>query len=255
MSLNYKTYGEGPPLIILHGLFGMLDNWKTIATQLASEYSIYLLDLRNHGRSPHFPSHTYAEMAEDISQWMEENWIYEAYVLGHSMGGKAAIQLAYEYPDLVEKLIVVDIAPKQYSGGHESIISALQSVPIDDITSRGEVEAHLATTIDNRGVILFLMKNLTRKKEGGFTWKMNLDVLAAGYEDQIMNAPKYISQIETPTMFIAGGNSGYITEDDKVMISDLFTEVSHTAIPDAGHWVHADKPSELIKTVKIFLNS
>lgn len=252
MPLNYKSYGEGPPLIILHGLFGMLDNWKSIATKLSEDYSVYLLDLRNHGRSPHFDTHSYEEMAEDVNEWMEENWIYNAFVIGHSMGGKVAIQLASDYPDKVEKLVVVDIAPKQYAGGHESIISALQSVPIDTVTSRSEVEQHLAMTISSKGVILFLMKNLTRKKEGGFMWKMNLDVIAKNYVDHIMNTPIYNGQIETPTLFIAGGESDYITEVDRVEIDQLFTEVSHVIFDGAGHWVHADNPVDLIESVKIY---
>ena len=255
MSLNFKSYGEGPPVIILHGLFGMLDNWRTIATKLAEDYSVYLLDQRNHGRSPHYPSHTYQEMAADVAEWMKENHIEEAYIIGHSMGGKTAIQLTYDYPDMVDKLIVVDIAPKQYSGGHEAIISALQSVPINEVESRGEVEAHLAKTINSKGVIMFLMKNLTRKKEGGFEWKMNLDVLDEFYRDHIINAPVYSKSIKTPTLFIAGGKSNYITEADREDISKLFTEVSHEICPGAGHWVHAEKPNELIQTVKNYFNS
>ena len=186
---------------------------------------------------------------------MKENQIDNAYVIGHSMGGKTAIQLAYDFPDMVDKLIVVDIAPKQYHGGHEAIISALQSVPIDQVESRGEVESHLSTTIASKGVIMFLMKNLSRKKEGGFEWKMNLDVLAEFYKEHIMNAPTYNKPITTPTLFIAGGKSNYINDDDREQIGQLFTEVTHEICQGAGHWVHAEKPKELIQTVKNYFNS
>ncbi len=255
MSLNFKSYGEGPPVIILHGLFGMLDNWRSIASTLAENYSVYLLDQRNHGRSPHYPSHTYEDMSVDVAEWMKENEINNAKVIGHSMGGKTAIQLTYDYPDLVDKLIVVDIAPRRYHGGHEAIISALQSVPIDQVQSRSEVESYLSTTISSKGVILFLMKNLSRKKEGGFEWKMNLEVLAEYYTEHIMNAPQYSKSITTPTLFIAGGTSNYITDADRQQISQLFTEVSHEICQGAGHWVHAEKPKELIQTVKNYFNS
>ena len=253
MILNHKSDGEGPSLIILHGLFGMLDNWKTVASRLADHYTVHLLDLRNHGRSPHYPSHTYADMASDISNWMSEQGISSSYVLGHSMGGKAAVQLAYDYPDLVDRLIVVDIAPKTYTGGHEAIISALESVDIDSATSRSVVEEQLGQTIKSRGVILFLMKNLTRKKEGGYAWKMNLPTLAAHYQTHIMSSPIYDTVIDTPTLFIAGGDSDYITDTDREDIAQTFTQVTHRTIDGAGHWVHADKPDILIQEIQDFL--
>lgn len=253
MSLNYKTFGQGPPLIILHGLFGMLDNWKSIGTRLAEDFSVYLVDVRNHGRSPHYPTHSYAEIAADLNQWMEEQWIYEATLVGHSMGGKAAIQYAYDYPDHLDKLIVVDIVPKTYSGGHESIIRALQAVPIDQVTSRSEVEASLQTTISDRGVILFLMKNLTRKKEGGFQWKMNLPVIANNYTSQIMASPTYQDRIEVDTLFVRGSKSNYISDADLPLLDNLFSQYRLETCHGAGHWVHADKPEELITLFKDFI--
>jgi len=253
VSLNYKTFGQGPPLIILHGLFGMLDNWKSIGTRLAEDFSVYLVDVRNHGRSPHYPTHSYAEIAADLNQWMEEQWIYEATLVGHSMGGKAAIQYAYDYPDHLDKLIVVDIVPKTYSGGHESIIRALQAVPIDQVTSRSEVEASLQTTISDRGVILFLMKNLTRKKEGGFQWKMNLPVIANNYTSQIMASPTYQDRIEVDTLFVRGSKSNYISDADLPLLDNLFSQYRLETCHGAGHWVHADKPEELITLFKDFI--
>ena len=253
MKLNFKTFGEGPPLVILHGLFGMLDNWKSIGTQLSKDFSVYLVDIRNHGRSPHSPTHTYADIASDLNQWMEDQWLYEATLIGHSMGGKAAIQYAYDYPEHLEKLVVVDIVPKTYSGGHETIIEALQSIPIDEVTSRSEVEERLQVAIKERGVILFLMKNLTRKKEGGFQWKMNLPVIAESYRSQIMASPDYSDPIETETLFVKGGKSQYIQPEDVQLLDELFTNYKLETCTDAGHWVHADQPQQLISLLKEFI--
>lgn len=249
MELNFKVLGSGPPLVILHGLFGMLDNWKTIGTQLSEHYSVYLIDIRNHGRSPHVATHSYPEIALDLKVWMEQQGIPKAHFMGHSMGGKAVIQLAHDYPDLVDKLIVVDIVPKQYQGGHEKIIKALSSVPIDTITSRKEAEALLALTIEDPGVILFLMKNLSRNKEGGFQWKMNLPVIADNYEDNIMGGSNLSESVEVPTCFIKGERSNYISANDLQLLNNTFTEYEIISIDNAGHWVHADNPERLLQVV------
>jgi esterase len=251
MILNYKTQGSGPPILILHGLFGMLDNWKSIANQLETDYSVYLLDLRNHGRSPHDGDHSYTAMAEDIREFMESQYMYSAYIIGHSMGGKVAMQFAYEYPDMVEKMIIVDIAPKTYTGGHEAIIDALLAIPIDAVQSRTEVEDRLSPKIKNQSERAFLMKNLTRKKEGGFAWKMNLEVLSKDYS-QIMRNTNFEHPIEVPTCFIRGGNSRYIEDKDETTIGQFFSQSSIVTIEDAGHWVHADKPQELLDIIKAY---
>ncbi|MBL4648388.1 MAG: alpha/beta fold hydrolase, partial [Aureispira sp.] len=140
MQLNYKVFGEGDPVLILHGMFGTLDNWQTIAKKLAEHFMVFIIDLRNHGRSPHSDEFDYAIMANDIQEFMESNWIYEAYVVGHSMGGKVAMQLASENPDLVTKLVLVDIAPKVYVGNHQTIFEALFSLDLDQLESRKEAD-------------------------------------------------------------------------------------------------------------------
>ena len=144
--LNYKTFGQGEPIIILHGLFGMLDNWQTIGKQLAEQYSVYLIDQRNHGRSSHTGSISYAEMADDLAAFMEEHWIHKAHIIGHSMGGKTAMQFALHYPDMVDTLIIIDITPKRYSGGHQAIFDALFALDIDAVTDRQMAEDHLRPT-------------------------------------------------------------------------------------------------------------
>lgn len=252
-KLNFKTYGSGDPIIIMHGLFGMLDNWQTIAKQLAEDYMVYIIDLRDHGKSEHTEEFTYPAAAQDVSELMESEWIHSAYIIGHSMGGKTALQLVKDYPDLIEKLIVVDIGIKAYDGGHEVILDALQSVPIADISSRKEVEDHLKKHIDDAGVRLFLMKNLSRDKmTGGYKWKMNLKVLVKHYKD-ILSGISFDDIVDTPTLFIRGSKSSYILDDDINDISNHFEEVIFETITDASHWVHAEAPNELLSSVRSFL--
>ena len=252
MELNYKSFGQGDPIIILHGLFGTLDNWQTIAKKLADDYLVYIVDLRNHGRSPHADPMTYEQMAEDIQQFLENNWIYEANVIGHSMGGKVAMQLALEYPDLVQKLVVVDIAPKAYAGGHHHIFKALFALDLTTLDSRSAAEEQLRANIEEEGVRQFLLKNLSRNKEGGYRWKMNLPSIFKHYEDIL--APIESSEVfDHPSLFIKGGQSNYIQEKDTDLIKSLFPQAIIEQVAQAGHWVHAEAPEELLKLVKYFV--
>ena len=252
MELYHKIYGEGDPVIIIHGLFGMSDNWASFAKKLAESRMVITVDVRDHGKSPHTDDFNYALCAGDIAEFMQANWIYEADVIGHSMGGKIAMQMAYDHEDLVQKLIVVDIGPGGYSGGHENIIAALESVDLDQVSNRGEVEDQLSKRIADRGVVLFLMKNLKRKKEGGFQWKINLPLLSKKYPDII--GPIEVSGIEHPTLFIKGEHSAYIDDAQRAIIDHTFAEAEIVEIKQAGHWVHADEPVALFKTILTFLN-
>jgi len=253
MKLNYKSFGSGFPLIILHGLFGMLDNWQTIAKKLADNYLVYIVDLRNHGKSPHHTDFDYEIMAEDLQVFMEENWIYEAYVLGHSMGGKTAMQFALSYPDLVKKLIVVDIAPKKYEAGHQAIFEALLSLDLSKITNRKEAAAHLKNKVPAVGTQQFLLKNLNRNKEGVYEWKMNLPIIHQQYPVILENVKMKEQAFDSPTLFIKGGASNYILEEDLPAIQHFFPAAKLETIPKAGHWVHAAAPTELLNLVNEFL--
>lgn len=254
-GLNFKTYGQGDPIIILHGLFGMLDNWQKIAKGLADEYMVILVDQRNHGKSPHHDTHTYQEMAADLAQFMEEQWIYEATIIGHSMGGKTAMQLAMDYPDLVEKLIVIDMSPRQSKkGGHDEIFDAMFSLDLDQLDKRSEAEEKLAGKIKDLGVRQFLLKNLQRKKEGGYRWKMNLEVLYQQYDDILVEISTE-TPFEKPTLFVKGGKSEYIREKDELLIKTHFPSYKIIEIEDAGHWVHADAPKETIEIIKGFVQN
>jgi pimeloyl-ACP methyl ester carboxylesterase len=253
MNLNYKSFGQGEPVIILHGLFGTLDNWQTIARQLAEQYSVYILDQRNHGRSPHAERHDYPSMAEDLRRFMESHWMYDgAYIIGHSMGGKTAMQFALEHADLVKKLVVVDIAPKAYNGGHHEIFEALFSLDLGKIEDRSEAEAMLAERIEQQDVRLFLLKNLTRNKAGGFEFKMNLPVIYRHYDD-ILAAVAGEHPYEGPSLFIRGGRSKHVEDGDEVLIKRFFPKAVLETVAEAGHWVHADRPGELLGLVEAFL--
>jgi len=233
MELNYKSFGEGYPIIILHGLFGTLDNWQTIAKKLANNYSVYIVDQRNHGRSPHDDRFDYETMADDLQAFMESQWIYEAHIIGHSMGGKTAMQFALNYPDLVNQLVVVDIAPKTYEGGHQAIFDALFSLDLINIKNRKQADAALLTQIPDFGVRQFLLKNLTNNKKGGYQWKMNLPVIYENY-GQILAAIESEDIFDKPTLFIRGGQSNYIVEEDLTVIKSLFSAASIATVEGAG---------------------
>ncbi len=254
LSLNYKTYGQGNPIIILHGLFGTLDNWQTIARQLSEEYLVYLVDQRNHGRSPHTDDFDYSLLAEDLRDFMEGEGMSQATIIGHSMGGKTAMQFAINYPEMVTSLVVVDIAPKAYKGGHQEIFDALLSVDLKTIESRKMADEQLQTKIPDFGVRQFLLKNLTRDKEGGYRWKMNLPAIHKNYQN-ILNNILTDEPYTEASLFIRGARSGYIKGEDESLIKNIFSEAEIVTIPEAGHWVHAEAPKALLSTVKKFMDS
>lgn len=251
IDLHYKISGRGEPLIILHGLFGMLDNWQTIANRLQDYFLVILVDLRNHGRSPHTNTHSYAEMAEDVVHLLDKEGISAVNVLGHSMGGKVAMQMAFDFPERVRKLIVVDIGPKAYPAGHDEIFDALKAVNLSEVNYRADAEKILLEKIANYGVRQFLLKNLQRNGDGSYSWKFNLAVLYQEYM-QIRGAVTG-DAAEIPTLFIRGGDSDYISNADWEEIFKLFPQARLETIPNAGHWVHAEQPDALYGVVKQFL--
>ncbi len=252
IELNYKEFGQGEPIIILHGLFGTLDNWKTIASKLSEDYLVYILDQRNHGKSPHTDEFSYQLMAEDLYAFMDDNWIQQATIIGHSMGGKTAMQFALEYPEMVNQLIVVDIAPQENEPGHETIFDAMLTLEIDKLESRKAADEWLANKIPSIAVRQFLLKNITRKKEGGFRWKMNLPVIYANYQEVLASITGE-EPYDGPTLFLNGGQSGYLDEEKKPGIRALFPEAQFETIEEAGHWIHAEAPDEFLSIVRQFL--
>ncbi|GAB5554868.1 MAG: alpha/beta fold hydrolase [Saprospiraceae bacterium] len=253
MQLNYKVFGQGEPIIILHGLFGMLDNWQTLARKLAEHYTVFIVDQRNHGRSPHVDAHDYESMAEDLRLFMESQFVLKAHIIGHSMGGKTAMQFASHYPDMVDRLVIVDIAPKKYPAGHQEIFAALLALDLAKAETRKDVEEQLKTKIPEAGIRQFLMKNITRQPDNGFQLRMNLPVIYRDYE-KILDSLDIEEAFEGPSLFVRGGRSKYVAETDLELIQEYFTEAQLETIENAGHWVHAEAPKELLASLLTFLS-
>jgi esterase len=252
MELNHKIYGQGEPIIILHGLFGTLDNWQTIARQLSSHFMIYAIDLRNHGKSPHVEGMDYGLMASDVKEFMENNWLHRARIIGHSMGGKVAMQLAVSNPDMIEKLVVVDIAPKSYIGGHELILETLNSLDLEKLEDRKQAEEFISERIpDDKGTVQFLLKNLSRNPDNSYSWKMNLSEIVKSYDNILDNIEE--GKYNGPTLFVRGGRSKYILEADEELIRSYFPAAEIQTIPNVGHWVHAEAPRELLEILENWL--
>lgn len=252
VELNHKTFGQGAPIIILHGLFGNLDNWQTLAKQLSIEHSVYILDQRNHGRSPHSPVMNYHAMVEDLLHFMESHWIHNAVLIGHSMGGKTAMNFALEHPDMVERLVVVDMAPGRYLGDHQEIFEGLRMLENAHLQDRLEAELMLLPYIPSKSVRQFLLKNLTRIPEGGYKLKLNLSALELNYNnllERVVSSHVY----DKPTLFLRGSESTHILSKDEPDIKALFPNSKIETIKGAGHWVHSDKPAELLSAVVNFL--
>ncbi len=251
MSLFFRTVGEGRPLIILHGLFGSSDNWMTIAKQFSSYRKVYLLDQRNHGESPHSDEFTYDAMVEDLLIFLKQNDIIRPDILGHSMGGKVAMLFATKYPDQINKLIVIDIAPKFYPVHHNVILEGLKAIPVDSLKSRGEADKVLSQYVEIPGVRQFLLKNLKRT-DSGFAWKMNLDAIY----DHIANVGNGLEDDETfshDTLFIRGSLSDYILDEDIPDLEAHFPKHELETVNGASHWVHVEAPEELTNIVLTFL--
>lgn len=258
--LHHKIYGGNAPystgkpvLFILHGLFGTLDNWHNIARQLSGEFTVISVDQRNHGRSFHSPDMDLELMADDLKILADHLGISEFHLLGHSMGGKVALTFVQRHPGLVEKLVIADIAPKAYASGHDSIFEAMLRLPISELNSRQEAEEHLAEDIAQEGVRLFILKNIERRDEGGFRWKLNLDAIHLNY-DRILVAVEPDWPYSGPVLFMRGASSHYITDEDMLHIPDHYPYAQFVSIPNAGHWLHADNPTAFIHQLEYFLN-
>lgn len=252
-QLNYKIIGQGSPIIILHGLFGMLDNWLNMAKRLEDEgYMVILIDQRDHGRSDHTEDFSYPLLAEDLYHFMEENWIHDAILIGHSMGGKTSLQFVSEHETMISKLMIIDIGIKKYSGGHQEVFDALLAIDIHNTQSRDEVQDLLMQNLHDLGTVQFLMKNLTRRKEGGFEWKMNLSLLHQKYQN-ILSEISFSHNCDTNTLFIRGDRSKYIQDEDWQLINEKLPNAKLKTIKDAGHWVHVDQPDELFTTIIDFI--
>ncbi len=267
LKLNYQKFGEGPSLIIIHGLYGSLDNWLTIAKKLAQDFEVFIIDQRNHGKSPHNNSHTYTDLKNDLLEFMNDHEISKSILLGHSMGGKTAMLFAANHPERVHNLIVVDIAPKNYSTvldytsqtiNHEHIISTILNTNLNLFKSRTEIEAELAKQIECKKTRQLLLKNLKRNENKEFAWKLNIKTIK-NFLPQILDGINENSfttkknRSKYPVLFIKGEESNYICDNDHKLIRSIFPYAEITNIPKAGHWIHSEQPNLLIKTIINFI--
>lgn len=252
VQLTSEVHGDnGTPLVIAHGLYGSARNWRVIAKRLSDRRRVIAVDMRNHGDSPHADSQTYADLAGDLAETIEDIG-GPVDLLGHSMGGKAAMVLALTRPDLISRLIVADIAPVTYAHTQMPMITAMQGLDLNGLTSRGVADKRLAQSIDDPAIRAFLLQSLELRADPP-RWKLNLDVLAAFMPD-IIGFPPLDGVFEKPTLFLTGLASDYVTEAHRPEILRLFPGAQHRGIPGAGHWLHAEKPREFEAEVRRFLD-
>ena len=250
--LHSKILGEGQPFLILHGYFGMGDNWKSLGNEFAENFEVHLIDQRNHGRSFHADAFDYEILAEDLHNYIQHHNLKKVILLGHSMGGKTAMLFAVEYPELVDKLIIADISPRFYKPHHNEILKALKSVDFSIQNSRKLVDEKLAEFIPEFGVRAFLSKNIYWKEKGVLGYRFNLQSLTEN-NSEVGKALPSLTIFERETLFLAGGNSGYITENEIPIIKAHFPNSIIKTIENVGHWLHAEKPAEFYELVIKFL--
>jgi pimeloyl-ACP methyl ester carboxylesterase len=260
MKLYSRVIGQGPPILILHGLFGMSDNWLTIGKMLTDEgFSVHLLDLRNHGKSPHADTHRYPEMCDDLLEYLERKNLQTVHMIGHSMGGKLTMIFALLHPELLKKIVIVDIAPSDYrepgNTFHAELINTLTEIDFSQHKERGTVREELEHLIHDRPLVMFLTKNIRNDRYGKkLSWKFNLPVLKKflqhlyiGLEELEIHAPCHV-----PTLFLKGNNSNYYLPKNEADREFFFPDSKVVGIDNAGHWVHSEQPEKFVKAVTDF---
>lgn len=252
MRLHSQVIGSGPDLIVLHGLFGSHQNWRPVARRLSGKFRVHTVDLRNHGASPHHPEVNYPLMAADLLASMDHERMTVAHLVGHSLGGKVAMQFALLHPERVGKLVIVDIAPRAYESVHDEVFGALRGLDLARLRTRTEADETLASQIPHHATRRFLLTNLVHDPDGGLAWRVNLDALSAQRE-QLTAAVNGMVPFENPTLFIRGGRSDYIQDSDRTDILNLFPAASVETVSAAGHWVHVDAPDAFVECLTHFL--
>lgn len=252
MQLHFQRHGNGFPLVILHGLFGSSENWQPLARRFAAQFTVLTVDLRNHGRSPHNDLMDYPAMAGDLARLFEAQQLRSVHLLGHSLGGKLAMQFALAFPDRVAKLIVVDIAPKAYPPKHDHVFEALLALDLKRYHRRREIDEALAPAIPDRALRQFLLKNLAHDADGAFRWKINLRAMS-GSAGALRHPPPAPGPFAGPVLFLRGGTSDYVEASDIGLIRHRFPTARIATIEGAGHWVHAEAPDEFLRECLAFL--
>lgn len=261
MELFFRKYGQGPPLIIIHGLYGSSDNWVSIGRQLAENFEVYLIDQRNHGRSPHSADHNYQLLKQDLLEFMDSRSIEKAIIIGHSMGGKTAMFFAADYPGRVSHLVVADISPRSYKDtsseqllSHSTIISAMYNIDFYGIQNRDEIDDILAKNILDSRIRQFLLKNVKRSKDNDYSWLLNIKTI----RNELINILEGLDENQReitgfPVLFLKGEKSDYISEIDEKFIFKIFPYADIETIPNAGHWLHAEQPELFLKKIEEFI--
>ena len=251
LNLACETTGSGPPLVVLHGLFGSSGNWRSTARALGESHTVHCVDLRNHGASPWSDSMAYAEMADDVLQLFDRLGLKRAAVMGHSMGGKTAMALALRHPRRISGLIVVDIAPISYADTLTPFAQAMRSVDVITAATRAEVQRRLQQQVpDHEEIVPFLMQNLVALNDH-FDWRLNLLGISAAMPGLCSFPNDFLGmRFDGPTTLIAGANSDYVADRDGATFAPMFDDVAIDVVEDAGHWVHADQPAAFLARVR-----
>ncbi|WP_218599706.1 alpha/beta fold hydrolase [Polaribacter sp. NJDZ03] len=250
--LHSTIKGEGKPLLILHGYFGMSDNWKTIGNQFSEDFEVHLIDQRNHGRSFHEDEFNYEVLVEDLHNYIQHYQLEKVNIIGHSMGGKTAMLFAVTYPELVDKLIIVDISPRMYEPHHNAILAGLNSIDFSVQNTRTLVDKKLAELIPEFGVRQFLLKNVYWVEKGQLGYRFNLESLTENNPEIGEGLPSF-TVFEKETLFLKGEKSDYITQDEEPIIEAHFPNSKIIEIKNAGHWLHAENPKDFYAEVSEFL--
>ena len=254
MKLHYQVIGSGQPIVILHGLFGSLSNWNSIGKVLAQHYKVITVDLRNHGRSDWNNDVSYLAMATDVAELIVDLQLEPPHIIGHSMGGKTAMVLSLHSPHLLRSMTVVDIAPVSYSHSHTELIDTLLSVDLANINNRKDIDTSLLPNIADAGMRMFIAQNVVRESSG-YRWRVNLSALRAGM-NELIGFPEDISAtFSKPSLFLWGQHSDYIKNEYYQKIYSLFPNAEINMINDAGHWLHAENPSEMTTQTLRFLKN
>ena len=254
MNLFFQEFGSGPSLIIVHGLFGMSDNWVSLGKKFAKDFRVIIPDLRNHGRSPHSPLFDFPSMEEDILELIEEETKGEVLLLGHSLGGRIAVNLALHHPQLIKKLVIVDIGLRKYPPFEEQLhlLNVMQQLDLEGIKRRSDAERKLEHLTPSLRLRQFLLKNLYWLKRDKLAWRINLQVISENIPS-LFEANEVPGVFRGPTLFIKGERSDYIGEEDRELINKKFPGSRIETIEGASHWVHADRPGEFYQVVSDFL--
>jgi len=262
LKLSFRKFGEGKPLIILHGLFGSADNWNTLAKRYSQHFEVFVVDQRNHGLSPHHAIFNYKEVSNDLLKFLEDNYLDNVSIIGHSMGGKVAMQFAAEHANKINKLIVVDISPRYYKPHHQKVLNALHSINFDEVSTRKQAEEILNPMLNDIATTQFLLKNIywsddviegTENKK--LAWRFNLNGITNSIENVGSESPKpnYTDSQNLKVLFIKGANSNYIEDFDKKIIREYYSNAIIKTIENAGHWVQAEQPEIFFEITNSFL--